>query len=665
LARAAAAAILTSCPDVATTFRQEWSVTLRACGITGLALAVGIVTAAAQDMKRPRVSSILVDWDALATEVPALDGSNATQSRSEEETKSPLATAANVIARINLATGDRFANIASSPVPVLLPFDTPAFLRDRADVTHASPPEAGNYLSGFNSVPFFYAGPGGYDAVVVALAQEMPELGVGFSNPIYIHIGGSALLYELDEPAGMIEWPVARLDEFPGIRRVFLENYVRYTFVRYGVPYVISIECFDGGSRYRKISCRDADKVAIRALKALRFSGGTPQQRNEGSGASTIDRPDGHSTVFTYYSPGNILPGTGFKRKGGVADYTVYSKIRFPTADAPAFANSQSFMNWGNCEATGRSGVGTRGGIGAYRCRIGGGTLVWNEGASENYSYPWRDNFCETRYFYVGQCPAGLGHQGQDLRPAFCKQRFPGASRCEPSLHDVVAVRDGAVLRAPNQESLYIVVNAPNERIRFRYLHMPPKQFDAAGLVSGRLVHEGEVIGKVGNFYRREGATTTHIHFDAQVPTKYGWVFVNPYMTLVAAYERLIRGRGQEIKEEIGPEVPTGSLPTQPPSPASFARPAGLVAKPTETAVESVPGHKIDSGMRRDEQIDDRSPVTTSVPAFAGGGNGGAEHEGAGTGQQNGVRSMDHGISRTRPRAWHIRRHLHASDDQH
>jgi hypothetical protein len=636
---------------------------LRAWGITGLALAVGIVAAAAQDMKGPRVSSIPVDWNALAAELQALDGPDDAQSRPEEETKGPLATPINVIARINLVTGNRFANIASSPVPVLLPFDTPAFLRDRAGAADASQAEEGNYLLGFNSVPFFYAGPGGYDAVVVGRAREMRELGIGFSDPIYIHISGSALLYELDEPAGMIEWPVTRLDEFPGLHRIFLENYVRYTFVRYGVPYVIAIECFDGGSRFRKISCRDADKVAIRMLKALRFAGGTPQQRTEGNGASTIDRPVGHSTVFTYYGPGNIIPGTGFKHKGGVADYTVYSKIRFPIADAPAFANSQSFMNWGDCEATGRYGMGTRGGIGAYRCRVGGGTLVWDEAA--NYSYPWRDNFCETRYFYVGQCPGGLGHQGQDIRPAFCKQRFPGASRCEPRLHDVVAVRDGAVLRAANQESLYIVVNAPNERIRFRYLHMSPKEFDAAGLLSGRLVHEGEVIGKVGNFYRREGATTTHLHFDVQVPTKYGWVFVNPYMTLVASYERLIRGRGQEIKEEIGPEVPIGSLPAQPAAPAPFGRPTGLAAKPTETAIESIPGQKIDSGMRRDEQMDKRSPVPTSVPAFVGGSNDGVEHEGAGTGQQIGVRSMDRGFSRSRPRAWRIRRHLHASDDQH
>jgi hypothetical protein len=624
-------------PDVAGTFRRGWSVTLRASAITGLALAVGIVAAAAEDMKDPRISSVRADWDALSPELlalerpSALDSPDAAQSNpqeEQEETKHPPANAADIIARVNLAMGNQFANIASSPVPVLLPVDTPALLRDRADAADATHAEAGNYLLGFNSVPFFHAGPGGYDAVVVARAQEMRDLGIGFADPIYIHISGSALLYELDEPVGMIEWPVTQLDEFPGLRRVFLENYVRYFFARHGVPYVIAIECFDGGSRYRKISCRDADKVAMRMLKALHFAGGTPQQRAEGSGASTVDRPDGQSTVFTYFGPGNIIPGTGFKRKGGVADYTVYSKIRFPIADAPAFANSQSFMNWGDCEATGRYGMGTRGGIGAYRCRAGGQTLVWDERA--NYSYPWRDNFCETRYFYVGQCPGGLGHQGQDIRPAFCKQRFPGGSRCEPYLHDVVAVRDAAVLRAANQESLYIVVNAPNERIRFRYLHMSPKQLDAAGMVSGRSVHAGEVLGKVGNFYRREGATTYHLHFDAQVPSKYGWVFVNPYMTLVASYERLIRGRGQEIKEEIAPDVPPGAQSTQPAPPAG---PAELAAKPTETAIESAPGKTIDSGMRRNEKMDERSPVTTSVPAFAGGSHDSVVHEGTSTGQ--------------------------------
>jgi hypothetical protein len=55
------------------------------------------------------------------------------------------------------------------------------------------------------------------------------------------------------------------------------------------------------------------------------------------------------------------------------------------------------------------------------------------------------------------------------------------------------------------------------------------------------------VVGKVGNFQRRERATTYHLHFDIQVPTKYGWVFVNPYMSLVGAYERAIQGRGREL----------------------------------------------------------------------------------------------------------------------
>jgi len=36
-----------------------------------------------------------------------------------------------------------------------------------------------------------------------------------------------------------------------------------------------------------------------------------------------------------------------------------------------------------------------------------------------------------------------------------------------------------------------------------------------------------------------------------QVFTRDGWIWVNPYVTLVSAYERLIRGRGREIGPEI------------------------------------------------------------------------------------------------------------------
>jgi hypothetical protein len=103
------------------------------------------------------------------------------------------------------------------------------------------------------------------------------------------------------------------------------------------------------------------------------------------------------------------------------------------------------------------------------------------------------------------------------------------------------------------------VVNTPNEHIRFRYLHMRPKLLDAAGVMSGRKVSAGELLGQIGNFSQHENGTSYHVHFDIQVPTRAGWVFVSPYMTLVAAYERLIGGRGAEVTEEMIAGVPVGT----------------------------------------------------------------------------------------------------------
>ena len=40
-----------------------------------------------------------------------------------------------------------------------------------------------------------------------------------------------------------------------------------------------------------------------------------------------------------------------------------------------------------------------------------------------------------------------------------------------------------------------------------------------------------------------------------QVFTRDGWLWVNPYATLISAYERLIRGRGREI----GPRPPSAA----------------------------------------------------------------------------------------------------------
>jgi hypothetical protein len=137
--------------------------------------------------------------------------------------------------------------------------------------------------------------------------------------------------------------------------------------------------------------------------------------------------------------------------------------------------------------------------------------------------------------------------------------RNEGADRCNAYLHDVVAARDGMVLRTPKQESVTLYVNAPDAHLRIRYLHMNPKLLDQDDVVSGRVFQAGEVIGKVGNYDHRENGTTYHLHLDLQVPTRDGWLFVNPYSTLVMAYERLIGGRGTELKDEPPPAPPQES----------------------------------------------------------------------------------------------------------
>ena len=412
----------------------------------------------------------------------------------------------------------RFPGVATSPVPVLLPFDTAALLRDQAGGTLET--GDGRYLSGFHAARFFYPGPAGYDAAFAILAADVPELtDTRFRDPIEVQISGSALLYDLDVPNASKGTPVPALEaEFPGIRRQILEHYLRYTFVRFGVPYVVSVACFDASvPRFRMPTCRTADTI----MSASCVRSKSPAARRAWRlppGPWPVERPDDVSDTFTYGSPGRLLSGTGFRGQGGRADYTVYSQIRFPLANAPAYAGSQM-----------------------YRLRNAVPALF------AGYSYPWRDNFCERRGFPVAQCPAGVGHQGQDIRPARCKPPA-GSERCVDDAY-LVAVRDGVIVRTAKQEAAYLLVNSASEHIRFRYLHMNPRKMDENNLLSGRRVFEGEVIGQVSNYSQKEGGTSYHLHFDVQVPTKDGWVFVNPYMTLVAAYERLLGERGTELAE--------------------------------------------------------------------------------------------------------------------
>jgi len=462
---------------------------------------------AAQQIASPRLSAVTVQWQAA---LAALASEGLAPGESESER----------LARLNAASGRYLPDLATSPVPVLLPLDVAAVLRDQANGRADNASNGDDYFAGFRRPHFFFSGPTGYDAAFAIRPAAIAELAdIVLADPVEIQISGLALSYELDGPAPEAR-PVPALEsQFPGIRRLVHEGHVRYLFERFGVPYIVAIECFDGRPRPSRLACTQADHIAQRFLAALRIAGGTPQPAASAE-PPAVERPQAVSSLFTYHAPGQLYPGSGFRGAPGRADPTVYARLRFPLAEAPASVNSELYPS-------------------RYKWRV--------RAAAADPAYPWRDNFCERRGFVVGQCPAGVGHQGQDIRPASCRAPL-GAHLCEPP-HDVVAVRDGAILRSPKQEAVYLVINAPNERIRARYLHMDPRKMDEDRLLSGRFVREGETIGQVSNYSQKENGTSYHLHFDLQVATRHGWVYVNPYMSLVVAYEQLIGSRGVQIED--------------------------------------------------------------------------------------------------------------------
>jgi murein DD-endopeptidase MepM/ murein hydrolase activator NlpD len=202
----------------------------------------------------------------------------------------------------------------------------------------------------------------------------------------------------------------------------------------------------------------------------------------------------------SFSPPGELEPGSG----RGVADPTVYLRdIRFPIEKTPAFLNSQVYRKGGS-HAPGPGG----------QCD------------AANYSYPWRDNFCETRQWGMPLCPAGKGHQGQDIRPATCKA----------GLHWAVAAESGKIV----QIGKYSVTLQTANGTVYRYLHLDMKNLQVQ---RGKPVQRGDRIGKVSNDFG--GASTTiHLHFDIKDSVRIGGVnrvvFVPPYSSLRAAYQRLL-----------------------------------------------------------------------------------------------------------------------------
>lgn len=480
---------------------------------------------AADEFRSPSLTALRVDWraalDQLRTEInsrPQVAGDFIFVPRRSVPRFDPRAMPA--LVQLNAISSQFFTGIARSSVPVLLPFDAAAYLdaqRNGAPATLT----LSRYQADFNPVDMFDAGPAGYSATF----SFEPGAGDGmptrvFAKPVEIQITGSALVYDIADPSGGKGEPVKPLATlYPDLRKFIREGYVRYAFTRFGVAYVVSVQCLDSVAKPRRLACKEAYPVAERFLKALRIAGGQRMRPLMDIASVVIDRPAQRSQDFSYRPSGDLIPNTGYRKQGGHPDAMAYAQIRFPLEKAPAFVHSQSY---------------------AKRDKDDGPT-----------AYPWRDNFCESRSFEVWQCGGGYGHQGEDIRAAECPSPADGREPCDPKQRGVVAVRDAIVIRASKDQAATLEVNTRTEHIRFRYMHMNPQALNADGMLNGRIVTEGEKIGVISNYLDHPAGTSMHLHFDVQVFTRDGWIWVSPYVTLVSAYERLLRARGREVGTEI------------------------------------------------------------------------------------------------------------------
>jgi len=204
-----------------------------------------------------------------------------------------------------------------------------------------------------------------------------------------------------------------------------------------------------------------------------------------------------------FMPPGDLLPDSG---KGIANSAVFYPGIRFPLEQGPAYGNSHFY------------------GVGGMQGRDG------DSCDHSNYSYPWRDNFCEFRKSDLPLCQSG-GHFGQDLRPATCRANYYWA----------VAVDDGVIA----QIGRFSVTLQTASGTLYRYVHLNMSDLAVHEL---KKVSRGDRIGKVSNSWVND-RLPMHLHFDVKdsimIGNKPEVVFIPPYTSLVESYVKLMDGASQ------------------------------------------------------------------------------------------------------------------------
>lgn len=226
---------------------------------------------------------------------------------------------------------------------------------------------------------------------------------------------------------------------------------------------------------------------------------------------------------FSYAPSGTLVPDSGTGRP----DANVYAKgMRFPIESGPAYANSQVWGHGGN-----------------------NGPANTGQCDEENFSYPWHDNYCESRSWDMPLCPSGNGHQGQDIRAASCKK----------GVHWAVAATDGTIT---NIGSYSVYVTAA-DGTRYDYLHMQDVQ-----VKEGQTVKRDERLGMVSNQFNGT-PTTVHLHFNIRQNVEgVGFVYVPTYLSLVESYETLLGIRTPDAGAPEASAPPPAIEPAPPPAAA-------------------------------------------------------------------------------------------------
>jgi len=268
------------------------------------------------------------------------------------------------------------------------------------------------------------------------------------------------------------------------------EGILDVTWNELGVSYLLSLDC----TKPKDSRCQSSEAIQ-RQGDLLDYAGGGIKNQPLAEPTSEIPHAvTSHRKDFTYDPPGTLVPGSGTGRK----DLRVYAPgIRFPIENGPAYANSQVWNAGGD-----------HGPKGGSQCDHG------------NYSYPWSDNFCETRDRSTPMCGSQKGHQGQDIRPATCqKDVYKGVAVC------------GGVISHIGSYSVFLKCV---DGTQYRYLHM-----SNVAVQQNQSVKQGTTLGLISDIFEAT-PTTIHLHFEiVQNISGIGFTHVPPYTSLIDAYQLL------------------------------------------------------------------------------------------------------------------------------